>query len=184
MGVHLHFRVRWAVILAVVIVLLSAVVPLLLERMLGREVSSRFSEAFYTLKATESFVFVAVGLSVFIYAALLSLAVAALTLYFSHHIAHPLHHLEKSVEALKRGDLRYTFHQHRWDQLKGLSGALDELRDSSVDQLRQVGRSMDRIEKGWARLDTCRPEEYDVQAEKQLALMEAELARARDLLAR
>ena len=184
MGVHLHFRIRWAVVIMMAIVVLSAMLPYLLERMLGRDVSSHFSEAFFTLKATKSFVFTAVGFSVLVYVTLLSLAVAGITIYASHHIAHPLHHLEKSIEAIGRGDLRYTFHLRNWDQLKELSGELDELRDTSINKLYQVKQSLDRIEEGWVQLDACLADEYDVQAEKQLALIEAELGRVKDLLAR
>ena len=184
MGVHLHFRIRWAVVIMTVIVVFSAVLPFLLEMMLGREVSTHFSEAFHTLRATESFVFTAVGFSVLLYVTLLSLAVAGITIYASHHIAHPLHHLEQTAGAIGRGDLRYAFHLRHWDQLQGLAGELDKLRGSSVEQLRHVGQSLDRIEEGWVQLDTCRPEEYDVQAEKQLALVEAELGRIRDFLTR
>lgn len=182
MGVHLHFRIRWTVIVVAAIVVFGAVLPFLLEMMLGREVSYNFSEAFHTLRTTESFVFTAVGFSVLVYVTLLSLAVAGITIYASHHIAHPLHHLEQSAEAMGRGDLRYAFHLRHWDQLQGLAGELDEIRNASIDQLRQVGESLDRIEEGWLQLDKCRPEEYDAQAEKQLALVETELERVRKLL--
>ena len=161
MGIKHNFRAMWIIVTTAVIALSSAALFELLKGALSRDLGSQFSRAFFILEDARNALWVAVGFSLIAYVALVSLLVTVVTVYLSHHIAWPLHRLERFAEGLGRGDLRFSFHLRRHDQLRELTQALNEYRDHAAHQQRAVHHAVERIERRWADLGARRAAEHD-----------------------
>ena len=180
MGVQHRFRAAWFVATTAVIALSSVALFLILRSVLSKDLGTQFSRAFFVMEQSRSSLWVAVGFSLLAYAVLVSVLVTAVTVYLSHHIAWPLHRLERFAEGLGRGDLRSSFHLRRHDQLKELTQALDEFRDHAAHQQRAVQHAVERVERRWADLGAVGAAEHDRETEKLLEFLagEVELIRA------
>lgn len=182
MGVQHRFRAVWLVLTAAVIALSSAALSLLLKGSLSQELGTQYARSFVLLEETRNRLWIALGFSALAYVALVSVLLTAVTVYLSHHIAWPLHRLERFAEGLGRGDLRFSFRLRRHDQLKELTQALEEYRDHSEHSLRTVHHCVERIERHWAELGAACTEDHDREAEKLLGFIEGEVAQIRTSL--
>ena len=179
MGVQHRFRAAWLVTTTAVIALSSTALFLILRSVLSRDLGTQFSRAYFVMEQARSALWVAVGFSLLAYAALVTTLVTAVTVFLSHHIAWPLHRLERFAEGLGRGDLRSSFHLRRHDQLRELTQALDEFRDHAANRHRAVHHAVERIERRWADLGAAGAAEHARETEKLLAFLvdEVELVR-------
>jgi nitrogen fixation/metabolism regulation signal transduction histidine kinase len=175
MGVQHRFRAAWVVATTAVIALSSAALFLILRSVLSRDLGTQFSRAFFVMEQARGALWVAVGFSLLAYAALVSVLVIAVAVYLSHHIAWPLHRLERFAEGLGRGDLRSSFHLRRHDQLQELTQALDEFRDHAAHRQRAVHHAVERIERRWADLGACDAAGHDREEEKLLDFLAGEV---------
>lgn len=175
MGVHHRFRAMWLLATTAVIALSSAALFLLLRGVLSKDLGTQFSRAYFVMEQARNALWVAVGFSLLAYVALVSVLVTAVTVYLSHHIAWPLHRLERFAEGLGRGDLRFTFHLRRHDQLRELTQALDELRDHAANEMRAVHHGVERIERRWADLGAASPAEHGRETDKLLKFLAGEV---------
>lgn len=179
MGVQHRFRAAWLVTMTAVIALSSAALFQLLRSVLSKDLGTQFSRAFFVMEQARNALWVAVGFSLLAYVALVSVLVIAVTVYLSHHIAWPLHRLERFAEGLGRGDLRFSFHLRRHDQLRELTQALDEFRDHAAKEMRAVHHAVERIERRWADLGAANPAAHERETERLLQFLasEAEMIR-------
>ena len=175
MGVQHRVRAAWFVATTAVIALSSVALFLSLRSVLSRDLGTKFSRAYFVLEQARGALWVAVGFSLLAYAALVSVLVTAVTVYLSHHIAWPLHRLERFAEGLGRGDLRSSFHLRRHDQLQELTQALDEFRDHAAHRQRAVHHAVERIERRWADLGAAGAAEHDRETEKLLEFLSGEI---------
>jgi methyl-accepting chemotaxis protein len=175
MGVHHRFRAAWLVTLTAVIALSSTALFLLLRGVLSKDLGTQFSRAFFVMEQARNALWVAVGFSLIAYVALVSILVTVVTVYLSHHIAWPLHRLERFAEGLGRGDLRFSFHLRRHDQLRELTQALDEVREHAAHQMHAVHHAIERIERRWADLGAVSPTEHRGETEKLLHFLASEV---------
>lgn len=182
MGVQHRFRAAWVVATTAVIALSSTALFLILRSVLSRDLGTKFSRAYSVLEQARGTLWVAVGFSLLAYAVLVSILVTAVTVYLSHHIAWPLHRLERLAEGLGRGDLRSSFHLRRHDQLQELTRALDEFRDHAAHRQRAVHHAVERIERRWADLGAVGAAEHDRETGKLLEFITGEIELIREHL--
>lgn len=173
--INIRFQVRWIIRLAAACIIASLLLLLVLRMVLSHEIGTNFSRSFYALKNMELFLFPAVGFSVLFYILVVSLLVAGVTIFVSHSIAGPIFRLERLAEMLGRGDLSFSTRLRRTDQLISVAETVGELRDSLAGPLREVGRSLERIDSRWKELGQAPPEDYFGMVESFLENMEAEL---------
>lgn len=173
--IQLKFQVRWILGFSAVSILSSVIFLFLLKKVLSQELSSSYSQAFYTLKNFQKLLFPAIGFSVLFYVLLVSALVALITIFISHSIAGPLFRLERFAECLRRGELNYSTRLRQGDQLGGMAKALGELREVLVEQLRPIGLGLERIEEHWQKLDAAAPSEFAGLTDEFLSRIEAEL---------
>lgn len=182
MGVQHRFRAAWLAVTTAVIALSSAALVLILRSVLSRDLGTQFSRAFFLLEQARDALWVAIGFSFLAYALLVSVLVTAVTVYLSHHIAWPLHRLERFAEGLGRGDLRFRFHLRRHDQLRELTQALDEFRDHAANRARAVHHACERIERRWADLGAASAADHEREAERLLQFLSCEVESIRAAL--
>ena len=69
---------------------------------------------------------------------LLSLVLFIGGIFVSHKIAGPIYRIERSAEAIRRGDLRVSFHIRRDDELKETTHVLDEMLESLRNDIARI----------------------------------------------
>jgi hypothetical protein len=179
LGVQHRFRAAWIVTTTAVIALSGVALSLILQGVLSRDLGTRFSRAFFVMEEVRNTIWIAIGFSLLAYVALVGVLVTAVTVYLSHHIAWPLHRLERFAEGLGSGDLRFHFHLRRHDQLRALTQELDEIRDHAAHEMRAVHHAIERIERRWADLGAVSPAEHEREADKLLEFLAGEVGMIR-----
>lgn len=122
----------------------------------AKEVGGTYSQAIYTIYDLKINIFTllfASFYSIFILA-VVSVAIAAVSMLYSHKIAGPLFRIEKNIEAIGAGDLTVTTKFRGNDQLSSLA---DEI-NAAVRSLNHIARNstelLDEIERRKERLET------------------------------
>jgi nitrogen fixation/metabolism regulation signal transduction histidine kinase len=182
LGIQHRFRAAWIATTTAVIALSSAALFLILRGVLSRDLGTQFSRAFFVMEEARNAIWVAVGFSLLAYTVLVGVLMTAVTVYLSHHIAWPLHRLERFAEGLGSGDLRFHFSLRRHDQLRELTQALDEIRDHAANEMRAVHHAIERIERRWADLGAASPVEHEREADKLLQFLASEVEMVREHL--
>ena len=59
-------------------------------------------------------------------------------IFLSHKIAGPMYRIEKSAEAIERGDLRVNFKIRKGDEMKDTAGALEKMVESLHDDIKKM----------------------------------------------
>lgn len=164
---------------------LTFVTYLLISRGLG----GTYAEAIYTIQNLRVRIFpllFASFYSIFILAVVTG-AIAAISVFFSHKIAGPLYRLERSLEAIGSGDLTVDTRFRGYDQLKALSTDINAMVRSLNHKYRSSNDALDAVE-GRARalaamLEAEHPDkEAVVRAVAELEAAMAELKRAVSVL--
>lgn len=105
--------------------LLSGVV---LYLMWHKELGETYRQAFHTLVGLRKVLFSSLIFTLLLQAVLFSAVIIFLTLFISHKIAGPIYRLEKSLDAIKNGDL-----------------VADEIRLRSNDQIQNLANSFNKM---------------------------------------
>lgn len=105
--------------------LLSGVV---LYLMWHKELGETYRQAFHTLVGLRKVLFSSLIFTLLLQAVLFSAVIIFLTLFISHKIAGPIYRLEKSLDAIKNGDL-----------------VADEIRLRSNDQIQNLAKSFNKM---------------------------------------
>jgi methyl-accepting chemotaxis protein len=142
---RLKFGIKLCALTVAGVFTLTFVTYLLTSRSLG----GTYAEAIYTIYDLKVRIFpliFASFYSIFILA-LVTGAIAAISVFFSHKIAGPLYRLERSLELIGRGDLTVDTRFRGYDQLKALADdingmvrSLNHLSRSCTDALGEVER--------------------------------------------
>lgn len=139
------FKIRFGLKLCLLTLLGGAAVVLLLYLSLARSLGPSYGSAIYTiyeLKIKIAPLIFASSYSVLILA-VITAAIALISVLFSHRIAGPLYRVEKSLEAISSGDLTVNTRFRGLDQLTILGDDLNNM----VRSLNHTSRSvMDAIE--------------------------------------
>lgn len=105
--------------------LLSGIV---LYLMWHKELGETYRQAFHTLVGLRKVLFSSLIFTLLLQAVLFSAVIIFLTLFISHKIAGPIYRLEKSLDAIKNGDL-----------------VADEIRLRSNDQIQNLANSFNKM---------------------------------------
>jgi len=134
------FKIRFGLKLCLFTLIGSSAVVGLLHLSLARDVGGSYGEAIYTihdLKVRMLPLMFASSYSVLILA-LVTAAIAVISVLFSHRIAGPLYRLEKNLEAISSGDLTVNTRFRGDDQLSALAGEVNAM----VRSLNHTARSV------------------------------------------
>ena len=134
------FKIRFGLKLCFFTLLGGAAVVLLLYFSLSRQLGDSYGSAIYTiydLKIRALPLIFASFYSVLILG-LVTAAIAAISVLFSHRIAGPLYRLEKNLDAIASGDLTVSTRFRGMDQLSSLA---DEM-NAMVRSLNHASRSV------------------------------------------
>ena len=69
---------------------------------------------------------------------LLSVLIFLGGIFLSHRIAGPMYRIEKSAEAIQRGDLRVNFKIRKGDEMKDAAGALERMIENLHDDIKKM----------------------------------------------
>jgi methyl-accepting chemotaxis protein len=174
-GIQHRFRAVWIVTTTAVIALSGAALFLILRSVLSKDLGTQFSRAFFAMEGARNAIWLAVESSLLVHVVLVGVLVTAVTVYFSHHIAWPLHRLERFAEGLGRGDQSFQFDLRRHDQLRELTQALDEIRDHAAHQMHAVDHAVERIERRWTDLAAAGTAEHQRAADRLLPVLASEV---------
>jgi len=168
------FKIRFGLKLCFFTLLGGAAVVLLLYFSLARQLGDSYGSAIYTiydLKIRALPLIFASFYSVLILG-LVTAAIAAISVLFSHRIAGPLYRLEKNLDAIASGDLTVSTRFRGMDQLSSLA---DEM-NAMVRSLNHTSRSvMDSAEDLKAAEDALKAL-LDMEAPPEAELKEAAAA--------
>ncbi|CAG1065685.1 hypothetical protein BAC1_01272 [uncultured bacterium] len=142
------FKIRFGLKLCLFTLLGGAALVLLLFLTLERELGGSYAEAIYTihdLKIRVLPLMFASSYSILVLA-LVTAAIAAISVLFSHRIAGPLYRLEKNLDALASGDLTVSTRFRGMDQLSVLADELNGLVRSLNHTARSVSEAAKELE--------------------------------------
>jgi methyl-accepting chemotaxis protein len=133
------FKIRFGLKLCLFTLLGGAALVLLLFLTLARELGGSYGEAIYTIHDLKIRVLPLIFASSYsvLVLALVTAAIAVISVLFSHRIAGPLYRLEKNLDALASGDLTVSTRFRGMDQLSALADELNGL----VRSLNHTARS-------------------------------------------
>ncbi len=120
--VDLGFKLRFMLIFCLITLTAVSLASLLFYFLTYRELSHDYGEAFFALQSVKRAVFPLLFASIQSVAllALVSIAIAVLSLFYSHKIAGPIYRFEKAVEAVGSGDLTCVVRLRAGDQILGI----------------------------------------------------------------
>ncbi len=70
--------------------------------------------------------------------AILSVFIFFAGIFLSHKIAGPMYRIERSAEAIERGDLRVNFRVRRGDEMRDTAGALEGMVEALHDDIKKM----------------------------------------------
>ncbi|MFQ5735614.1 MAG: hypothetical protein ACE5GY_01980 [Thermodesulfobacteriota bacterium] len=144
------FKLKFGLKLCLLTIAGMAAVTLLLYSMTSRTLGGTYAEAIYTLYDLKIRIFpliFASSYSIFILA-VVTAAIAAISVLFSHKIAGPLFRVEKNLEVIGSGDLTVQTRFRGNDQLVALADEINEMSRSLNHTVRSTGDALALIEKG------------------------------------
>lgn len=69
---------------------------------------------------------------------ILSVLIFIAGIFVSHRIAGPMYRIEKSAEAIQRGDLMVNFKIRKGDEMKGATGALEDMVETLHGDIKKI----------------------------------------------
>lgn len=164
------FKIRFGLKLCLFTLLGGAAVLILLYLSLARSLGPSYGSAIYTiheLKIRIVPLIFASSYSIFMLAVVTG-AIAVISVLFSHRIAGPLYRIERNLESIAAGDLTVNTRFRGLDQLTVLADDLNEMvrslnhtSRSVIDALEEIRAAEDRLR---ALLDVDTPPPGDVKA--------------------
>ncbi|MBI5328567.1 MAG: methyl-accepting chemotaxis protein [Deltaproteobacteria bacterium] len=145
--VELGFKFRFMLIFCLITFTAVFIASALFYFLTYRELSNNYGEAFFTIQSVKNMVFPLLFASIqsILLLGLASLAIAALSLFFSHKIAGPIYRFEKSMEAIGSGDLTHIVRLRTGDQIVGLVESINKSTRAMNHRVRIVQESLLRI---------------------------------------
>ncbi len=145
--VDLGFKLRFMLIFCLITLTAVFISCALFYFLTYRQLSNIYGEAFFTLLSVKKAVFPLLFASIqsMILLALVSLAIAVLSLFFSHKIAGPLYRFEKSMETIASGDLTHVGRLRAGDQVQGLMESINKSTRAMNHRVRSAQDSLLRV---------------------------------------
>ena len=141
--VETGFKLRFMLTFGIITITAVSMASLLFYFLTYRELSHDYGEAFFTLQSVKRAIFPLLFASIQSIALLtvVSIAIAVLSLFFSHKIAGPLYRFEKSMEAVGSGDLTCVVRLRAGDQFL----RLEKTMCTSINSMNQRVRGIKDI---------------------------------------
>lgn len=170
-----RFEFQWIFRFTLVTLLGGALLLFLLKRFFAVSLSQDFKTAFFILKNLEGILLPIIGISVFFYAVVVSIAATVIMLYLSHAIAAPLFRVEVVAEHIRKGDLTCPVAHLPGDQLEDLTVITDSIRLKYANQLLSLRPHIDAIDEAWVNIDSAPPDSQEEITKKMLLNIEDRL---------
>src|SRR3989304_4661378 len=141
--VETGFKLRFMLTFCIITITAVSMASLLFYFLTYRELSHDYGEAFFTLQSVKRAIFPLLFASVQSIALLtvVSIAIAVISLFFSHKIAGPLYRFEKSMEAVGSGDLTCVVRLRAGDQFMRLENTMG----TSINSMNQRVTGMNDV---------------------------------------
>ena len=138
--VETGFKLRFMLTFCIITITAVSMASLLFYFLTYRELSHDYGEAFSTLQSVKSAIFPLLFASIESIALLtvVSIAIAVISLFFSHKIAGPLYRFEKSMEAVGSGDLTCVVRLRAGDQFLRLEKTMCTTINSMNQRVRGI----------------------------------------------
>lgn len=163
------FKLKFGLKLCLYTIIGMLVLTSFLHFVTSRSLGSSYNEAIYTIYDLKIKIFpliFASFYSIFILT-LVTLCIAAISIFFSHKIAGPLFRLEKNLESIGSGDLTVNTRFRGNDQLSVLADEINEMVRSLNHTVRSVGDALSSLERAEAKLaeliNKADPQDAEVQ---------------------
>ena len=124
--VETGFKLRFMLTFCILTITAVSMASLLFYFLTYRELSHDYGEAFFTLQSVKRAIFPLLFASIqsITLLTVVSIAIAVISLFFSHKIAGPLYRFEKSMEAVGSGDLTCVVRLRAGDQFLRLENTM------------------------------------------------------------
>lgn len=184
--VETGFKLKFMLTFCLITVTAVSMASFLFYFLTYRELSHDYGEAFYALQSVKKAIFPLLFASIQSVAllTLVSIAIAVLSLFFSHKIAGPLYRFEKGMEAVGSGDLTYMVRLRTGDQILRLEKTMNTSINSMNQRVRGINDVLLRFKTIEERLKTVL--EMDPQQKELKELTEdlrSELAELKSIMA-
>lgn len=141
--VETSFKLKFMLTFCIITITVVSLASFLFYFLTYRELSHDYGEAFSTLQSVKRAIFPLLFASIQSVAllAVVTIAIAVLSLFFSHKIAGPLYRFEKSMDAVGSGDLTCVVKLRAGDQIL----RIEETMCTSINSMNQRVRGMNDI---------------------------------------
>lgn len=141
--VETGFKLRFMLVFCLITLTAVSIASLLFYFLTYRELSHDYGEAFFTLQSVKRAIFPLLFASIQSIALLtvVFIAIAVLSLFFSHKIAGPLYRFEKGMEAVGSGDLTCVVRLRAGDQFR----QLEKTMNTSINSMNQRVKGMNDV---------------------------------------
>ena len=141
--VETGFKLRFMLTFCIITITAVSIASLLFYFLTYRELSHDYGEAFFMLQSVKRAIFPLLFASIQSVALLtvVSIAIAVLSLFFSHKIAGPLYRFEKGMEAVGSGDLTCVVRLRAGDQIL----RLEKTMNTSINSMNQRVKGMNDV---------------------------------------
>ncbi len=148
------FKLRFGLKLCMLVMAGMGAVTLFLYLLTSKSLGGSYSEAIYTIYDLKIRIFPLIFASFYSIFILIvfTMAIAAISVLFSHKIAGPLFRIEKNLELIGSGDLTVQTRFRGNDQLMALADEINTMTRSLNHIVRSSGDALAGIEKCEARL--------------------------------
>jgi len=141
--VETGFKLKFMLTFCLITITAVSMASLLFYFLTYRELSHDYGEAFFTLQSVKRAIFPLLFASIqsITLLTVVSIAIAVISLFFSHKIAGPLYRFEKSMEAVGSGDLTCVVRLRAGDQFL----RLEKTMCTSINSMNQKIRGMNDV---------------------------------------
>ena len=141
--VETGFKLKFMLTFCLITITAVSMASLLFYFLTYRELSHDYGEAFFTLQSVKRAIFPLLFASIqsITLLTVVSIAIAVISLFFSHKIAGPLYRFEKSMEAVGSGDLTCVVRLRAGDQFM----RIEKTMCTSINSMNQKIRGMNDV---------------------------------------
>lgn len=141
--VETGFKLKFMLTFCIITITAVSMASLLFYFLTYRELSHDYGEAFYSLQSVKGAIFPLLFASIqsITLLTVVSIAIAVISLFFSHKIAGPLYRFEQSMEAVGSGDLTCVVRLRAGDQFQ----RLEKTMCTSINSMNQRVKGMNDV---------------------------------------
>lgn len=164
------FKLRFMLTFCLITVAAVSLASLLFYFLTYRELSQNYGDAFFALQSVKRAVFPLLFASIqsVVLLTLVSIAIAAISLFYSHKIAGPIYRFEKGMEAVGSGDLTCVVRLRAGDQILGIEKTMCTSINSMNQRVRGIKDIISRIRTTEERLKALLEADFHQEGIKEL----------------